>query len=186
MYENNIKKELRDKGLGVLDWINMTPPSWIRWNCSSSTSSSLPAGCIVGALYHKLLTQSSASDDGRNYRPKHVELIGIINKPLLVHLVCCLCYCISDARSYKRHSNLTQYNYCIHLAERMKKWQVHLNILMNFFFCNTRAFFLAPIILSFQKRQFFMFLIRSVRYYLSTIIFKHLLTVSLSLSLSPY
>ena len=24
--------------------------------------------------------------DGGNYRPKHVELIGIINKPLLLHL----------------------------------------------------------------------------------------------------
>ena len=39
--------------------------------------------------------------DGRNYRPKHVELIGIINKPLLLHLVGCLYYCISDTRSYK-------------------------------------------------------------------------------------
>jgi len=52
----------------------------------------LPAGTIVGALYHKLLTQSSAApEDGRNYRPKHVELIGFINKPLLLHLVGCLC-----------------------------------------------------------------------------------------------
>ena len=32
-------------------------------------------------------TQSSAPKDGRNRRPKHVELIGIINKPLLLHLV---------------------------------------------------------------------------------------------------
>ena len=31
-------------------------------------------------------TQSSAPEDGWN-RPKHVELIGIINKPLLLHLV---------------------------------------------------------------------------------------------------
>ena len=42
-----------------------------------------------------------ASEDGRNYRPKHVELIGIINKPLFLRLVGCLYYCISDARSYK-------------------------------------------------------------------------------------
>ena len=27
---------------------------------------------------------------GRNHRPKHVEMIGIINKPLLLHLVGCL------------------------------------------------------------------------------------------------
>jgi len=35
-------------------------------------------------------TQSSAPEDGRNYRQKHVELIRIINKPLLLHLVGCL------------------------------------------------------------------------------------------------
>ena len=35
-------------------------------------------------------TQSSAPEDRRNHRPKHVELIGIINKPLLLHLVGCL------------------------------------------------------------------------------------------------
>ena len=32
-------------------------------------------------------------------RPKHVKLIGIINKPLLLHLVGCLYYCIGDALS---------------------------------------------------------------------------------------
>ena len=32
-------------------------------------------------------TQSSAPEDGRDHRPKHVELIGIINKLLLLHLV---------------------------------------------------------------------------------------------------
>ena len=37
-------------------------------------------------------TQSSAPEVGRNNRPKHVELIGIINKPLLLLLVGCLYY----------------------------------------------------------------------------------------------
>jgi hypothetical protein len=46
----------------------------------------------VGALYHKLETQSSAPEDVGNHRPKHVDLIGIINKPLLLHLVGCLYY----------------------------------------------------------------------------------------------
>ena len=32
-------------------------------------------------------TQSGAPEDGRDQRPKHFELIGIINKPLLLHLV---------------------------------------------------------------------------------------------------
>jgi hypothetical protein len=59
---------------------------------TSSTSSMLPAGKIVAALYHKLQIQSSAPDDGWNYRPKHVELIGIINKPLLLHPFGCIYY----------------------------------------------------------------------------------------------
>jgi len=32
-------------------------------------------------------TQSSAPEDGGFHHPKHVELIGIINKLLLLHLV---------------------------------------------------------------------------------------------------
>jgi len=32
-------------------------------------------------------TQSSAPEDGQNNYPKHAELAGIINKPLLLHLV---------------------------------------------------------------------------------------------------
>ena len=37
-------------------------------------------------------TQSSAPEDGQNNCPKYVELTGIINKPLLMHLVGCLYY----------------------------------------------------------------------------------------------
>ena len=37
-------------------------------------------------------TQSSAPEDGQNNYPKHVELTGIINKPLLFHVVGCLYY----------------------------------------------------------------------------------------------
>ena len=37
-------------------------------------------------------TQSRARKDGQNNCPKHVELTGIINKPLLLHLVGCLYY----------------------------------------------------------------------------------------------
>ena len=40
-------------------------------------------------------TKSSATEDGQNNSPKHVELTGIINKPLLLHLVGCLYYYIS-------------------------------------------------------------------------------------------
>ena len=37
-------------------------------------------------------TQSSAPEDGQNNCPKHVELTGITNKPLLLHIVGCLYY----------------------------------------------------------------------------------------------
>ena len=37
-------------------------------------------------------TQSSVLEDGQNNCPKHVGLTGIINKPLLLHLVGCLYY----------------------------------------------------------------------------------------------
>ena len=46
--------------------------------------------CLYSALYRKLCTQSSAPEDGRNYRPKHVALIEITSKVLLLHLVGCL------------------------------------------------------------------------------------------------
>ena len=38
------------------------------------------------------VTQSSAPEDVQNNFPKPVELTGIINKPLLLHLVGCLYY----------------------------------------------------------------------------------------------
>jgi len=37
-------------------------------------------------------TQSSVPEYGQNNCPKHVELTGIINKPLLLHLFGCLYY----------------------------------------------------------------------------------------------
>ena len=62
----------------------------VGWQRSSSVAR-LPTD-IVGALYHKLKTRSIAPEDGRNYHPKHVELIGIINKPLSLHVAGCLYY----------------------------------------------------------------------------------------------
>ena len=55
-------------------------------------------GCIIP----QAVTQSSAPEDGRDHLPKHVELIGIINKPLLLHLVggVYITY-VNDARSNK-------------------------------------------------------------------------------------
>ena len=38
------------------------------------------------------IIQSSAPEDGQNNCPKHVEVTGTINKPLLLYLVGCLYY----------------------------------------------------------------------------------------------
>ena len=46
-------------------------------------------------------TQSSAPEDGRDHRLKHVELNGIINKPILLHLVGVYISYINDARLNK-------------------------------------------------------------------------------------
>jgi hypothetical protein len=64
---------------GIMHTQCCRPVAWKR----KKSACRLPAGNIVGALYHKLQTQSNAPEDGRNHRPKHVELIGIIDKPLL-------------------------------------------------------------------------------------------------------
>jgi len=53
-------------------------------------------------------TQSSAAEDGRYNHPKYVELIGIFNKPLLLHLVGCL-YCLYQWCTVKQISNIYTY-----------------------------------------------------------------------------
>ena len=50
--------------------------------------------------YHT--TQSIAPEDGCDHRPKHVEMIGITNKPLVLHLVGVYITYVNDARSTKR------------------------------------------------------------------------------------
>jgi len=66
---------------------------------------------VAQHLIHTATSVPSASEDGRNYRPKHVELIEITNKLLLLHLVGCFYYCIRDARSHKHQPyNMNLYN----------------------------------------------------------------------------
>jgi hypothetical protein len=63
------------------------------------------------------IVQSNAPEDGQNSSPKRVELIGIINKQLLLHLVGCLLYylhsyeiCCSNKSVYKDPSLLECYD----------------------------------------------------------------------------
>ena len=59
-------------------------------------------------------TQSSAPEDGQNNCPKHVELIGIINKPLLLHLVGCLYYLYTSKfkKSISKFFNFFYSHFC--------------------------------------------------------------------------
>jgi len=55
----------------------------------------LPAGGRQhnrGFIIPQAVTHSLVLLKMGHYRPKHIELIGIINKPLLLHLVGCLYY----------------------------------------------------------------------------------------------
>ena len=52
-------------------------------------------------------TQSSAPEDEQNNCPKHVEQIGIINKPLFLHLVGVYIIYINDASSSKYQMHKT-------------------------------------------------------------------------------
>jgi len=54
----------------------------------------LPAGGPQhrGCIIPQVVTHCSAPEDGQNNCPKLVELTGIINKSLLLHLVGCLYY----------------------------------------------------------------------------------------------
>ena len=58
-------------------------------------------------------SQSSAPEDGKNNYPKRVELTGIINKPLLLHLVGCIYFIyiyIYISLYFLRLANQSQFN----------------------------------------------------------------------------
>ena len=58
--------------------------------------------------------QSSAPEDGRDQRLKHIELIEIINKPLLLHLVGVYIIYINDSRSKNiKFARTYKYGVCI-------------------------------------------------------------------------
>jgi hypothetical protein len=62
-------------------------------------------------------TQSRGPEDGRDQSPKPVELIGIINKPLLLHLFAVYIIYINDARSSKyQMENISFFSFSRRLA----------------------------------------------------------------------
>ena len=87
------------------------PVGWKR----DSSAYRLPVGIIPVHYTTSCNTQSSAPEDGQDHRPKHVELIGIINKPLLLHLIGVYIVYVSDVRSNK-HQILNFYFVLYHLC----------------------------------------------------------------------
>ena len=67
------------------------PVAWKRRNRVPPLPGHRPATLWVHYTISRN-TQSSAPEDGRNHRSKHVDLIGIISKPLLLYLIGCLYY----------------------------------------------------------------------------------------------
>ena len=67
----------------------------------------------------------------RNHRPKHVELIGIINKLLLLHLVGCKYYSISDSRSDKHQIH----NHLFASFAQIKK-KFYVSVMIRYDACN--------------------------------------------------
>ena len=73
------------------------PVAWKRMNSASR----LPPATSWMHYTISCNTQSSVPEDGRDQRWKHAELIGIINKLLLLHLFGVYIIYINDARSNK-------------------------------------------------------------------------------------
>ena len=83
---------------------NVTACGIMHPRCCRPATGRQHRGCIIPQAVN---TQSSAPEDERDYRPKHVELIGIINKPLLLHLVCV--YVIYNSSWYRHINRVSQY-----------------------------------------------------------------------------
>ena len=92
-------------------------------------------------------TQSSAPEDGRDQRPKYVELIGIINQPLLLHLVGVYIIYINDARSnkYQVNPNITYkfvsyrtLNTLTHAIPRTSRSMLFMEMGLSAVNCNSR------------------------------------------------
>jgi hypothetical protein len=59
-------------------------------------------------------TQSSSPEDGREHRPKHDELIIIINKPLLLHLFGVYIIYVNDTRLNEYQISLLHGSFVLH------------------------------------------------------------------------
>ena len=85
-----------------------------------------------------------APEDGRNYRPKHVELIRIIKKPLLLQLVGSLCYRSPKLYDSGNMHQSTQFATSYPYRLRIPRWILmirctHLGLAVCVITCDTRT-----------------------------------------------
>ena len=71
---------------GIMHSRSCRPVAWKRRNLVPPLIDYRPATSWVHYIT-SCNTQSSAPEDGSDHHPEHVELIGIIKEPLLLHLV---------------------------------------------------------------------------------------------------
>ena len=87
--------------------------------CVTICGTMYPGCCRPVAWVHYTTscnTRSSAPEVGRVQRPKHVELFGFINKPLLLHLAGVYIIYINDALSHIKITVRTQHCRLLHVS----------------------------------------------------------------------
>jgi hypothetical protein len=90
----------------------------VRYSLWYNALNMWPVGCLEAAELRyqttdrphiecipSCIAKSNAPEDGQNSCPKHVELIGIINRQLLLHLVGCLPYYLYQRCTVKQISH---------------------------------------------------------------------------------
>ena len=87
-----------------------------------------PTTCNNNGL---LIVPISSTCFGRWFRPKHVDLIGIINKPLLLHVVGCLCYLISMMYGQQISKLISKCMWEVRKQSKSKIWKYMTNILVK-------------------------------------------------------
>ena len=116
------------------------------WNRGRSWHVSELVSFLVGLRIYTTNCKHSLAlpEDGRNYRPKHVELIEIVIKLLLLHLVGCLYYCahyywqpaiITIPGLLKCEECCSIYVPTMHFGyfrNSRPKWQISFNLLTQF------------------------------------------------------
>jgi len=93
---------------------------------------------------------SSAPEDGQNNCPKHVELTGVFNKPLLLHLIGCLYY-LHQWCTVKQISDIEIYLFIKYIKSVLWRVAKHLSHVEDARCLKVNTLFEQPILLIFAN-----------------------------------